>query len=392
MTAIIPEEAHKQLELYNPIAAGLAELEEKYRTRPTDLSVPENYEFCRKAIAEMRKIRTNTEKLRKELKADALEYGRRVDSAAKGIIDKVKEIEEPYAAAKSDYDTKIEIERREKVLAEERRIDGIYARINEIKNLPSLHISSTAQTIELLAPMLNEALEAVNDWAMEFSDKARESIVETMLKLDELHTLKFQQEQLAADKAKMEKEAAERAERDRIQREKEADAERERLAREREKLEEERVALQAERDRISAEQAEKDRVAKEEQEERDRIAKEEQDEKDRLAAEEKQRMQDEIEALRLSQAVPTVPEQEQSQVQPVVEANQNQVQPSTEKQVLVPAATIRGAVDSSLAAQHRNETGRAIMAITGNKITAKAILDAIIAGNIPHTQYTGAIQ
>lgn len=371
MTAIIPEEAHKKLALYDPIAAGLSSLEEKYRDPPKDLSVPENYEFCRKALAEMRKIRTGTEKLRKELKADAIEYGRKVDASAKGIIDKVKEIEEPYATAKSEYDTKIEIEKREKALAEERRVDGISTRIATIAALATAHISSSSFDIESAIPDLNNDLLMVDEWAMEFADKARSTIADTMQKLEELHALKVTQEQLAAEQAKAEHERAEQAERDRLQREKEAAAERERLEAERQALEEERAAIQAEKDRIAKEQAEKDRVAKEEQAERDRIA----------AAEQK-RLQDEIDALKQAQAKPEaeqpVQPEEDQQGQPAIEPPPSTVQPPT--------------VDPSMAAQHRNETGRALMAITGNKITAKAILDAIIAGTIPHTQYTGAAQ
>lgn len=375
---IMPEEAHKQLALYNPIEAGLASLEDKYRDRPTDLAIPENYEFCRKAIAEMRKVRTNTEKLRKELKADALEYGRRVDSAAKGIIDKVKEIEEPYATAKSEYDTKLEIERREKAQAEEWRIDGISARIAEISNLPSAHISSAADEIELLFPALNDALATVNDWAMEFADKARETIAGTVQKLEELHSLKRQQEQLAAEKARMEREAAEQAERDRIKREKEVEEERARMAKEREAMEKERAALQAEKDRVAKEQAENDRIAKEEQ-----------DEKDRIAAEERRRMQAEIEALKAEQSAVEEPPQ-QAKPEPPAKDQPDQDKPPAQDQPQCAAPTRDVAIPSAFATEHRNEAGRAIMAITGNKNAAKAILDAIIAGNIPHTKYTGA--
>jgi len=291
--------------LYNPIEAGISGLVEKYKGGPKDLAIPAHYEECRLALSETRGIRSKTEKLRKELKADALAYGRLVDSTAKRIIDQVLEIEEPFATAKKDFDTRIEIEKREKALAEERRVDGIAKRIADIGNLVAAHVSSSSGVIESLLPGLAMELAACSEWAMEFSEKAETVTNDTLSKLAELHAMKVQHEQAAAEKIRMEKESAEKAEADRVQREKEAAEERVRLAKEREALEAERAAMQAERDKLAKEQAEKDRIAAEEQAVKDRAAKEEQDrlaavqrEKDLEAEAERAKMAAEIEALK----------------------------------------------------------------------------------------------
>jgi len=361
--------------LYNPIEAGLAKLEEKYKDGPKDLTIPANYEECRLAIADMRGVRGKTEKLRKELKADALAYGRVVDSRAKGIIDKVLEVESPYATAKKDHDTAVEIAKREKALAEERRVDGIASRIAEIGNLVAAHVSSSSAIIEGLIPDLETSLTSCSIWAMEFREKAESTITETLAKLEELHSMKVQQEQFLIEKAKAEKEAAEKAEADRIQREREAEEERARIAKEREAMEKERAAMQAEREKLAAEQAERDRIAKAEQDEKDRVARAEQALKDQAAAEEKARMAAEIEALRKAQEQVAPPE-------PVLEKYSEYAKPEPSNQQTMPAPDLSSHADNYKAA------GRAIKEITGNYEMSKAILNAIIAGEIPNVEYT----
>lgn len=343
--------------LYNPIEAGLAKLEEKYKDGPpTDLTIPANYEACRLALADMRGVRTKTEKLRKELKADALAYGRVVDSRAKVIIDKVLEVEAPYATAKKDHDTAVEIAKREKALAEERRVDWIASKIAMIGNLVAMHVSSTSGEISSVLPGLGTDLETCDEWAMEFADKARSTITESITKLHELHSMKVQQEQFLIEKAKAEQEAAEKAEASRIQREKEAAAERERIAKEREAIEAERVAMQAERKRLAAEQAERDRIAEAE----------------------KARMAAEIEALRKAQE----PQRAQEQPAPVLPDPVKQSEPDPSNQQTTPAP------DLSSHAENYKAAGRAIKEITGNYEMSKAILNAIIAGEIPNVAYT----
>jgi len=359
---VSPESSNNKIALYDAISAGLSGMREKYKG-PKDLSIPANYEDCRLALAETRGVRGETEKARKKLKADALAYGRLVDSTAKRIIDKVLEIETPYSEAKKAYDTSVEIAKREKALAEERRVDGIAGRIAGIGALVAAHVSSSSEIIEGLLLGLENDLFSCGIWAMEFSEKAESTIKDTYGKILELHTMKVQHEQAAADKLKADKEEAEKAEADRLQREKEAEAERERLAKERKDLEDERAAMQAEREKLDKEQAEKDRVAKEEQ-----------DEKDRAAEKERARLAKEIEELKKSQE--PVPQEVIVQDIPTTPG------PTT------PGTTVGTLVEPDNDHEKYKAAGRAIMAIVGSKPVAKAILDAIIFGKIPNVAYT----
>lgn len=65
---------------------------------------PEGYEETRLAIAHLRTTRTAIEKRRVELKADALEFGRRVDTVAKRLTLLVSEIEDPLKERKAAID------------------------------------------------------------------------------------------------------------------------------------------------------------------------------------------------------------------------------------------------------------------------------------------------
>ena len=69
----------------------------------------------------MRTARTDVEKRRKELKQDALDYGRLVDSTAKRITERLEAIEGPLKANKELIDAENERIKREKEEAERLR-------------------------------------------------------------------------------------------------------------------------------------------------------------------------------------------------------------------------------------------------------------------------------
>lgn len=87
---------------YSPTEAAIAEAREAYK----DLSceTPTKYKQTTEAIAVLRGWRVAVEKHRVSLKADALEYGRKVDSEAKRITSLITAIEEPLKAKKQAID------------------------------------------------------------------------------------------------------------------------------------------------------------------------------------------------------------------------------------------------------------------------------------------------
>jgi hypothetical protein len=343
--------------VYPVTKEALAELAKKYATVPQDLSRKDDYEWVRKACSELRGLRTKVEARRKELKADALEYGRKVDAAAKEITEGIIKIEEPIATAKKEYDTAEEIRKRELAMAEERRIDEINTRISLIKAAVTANISSDSATISAALKEIAEQMPCT--WADEFAEKAEAAATETISKLSELLQMKVQQEEAEAIR-KAEEEQRAREEEERKAREQQAlAAEREKLEEEREKLEEERRAL-----------AEKNRLIEEENE---RLRKE-QAEKDAAEQAEKDRLRREIEALKAKAAPAEAPAK--------VDTEPTKVDAEPAK-VDNPATTT-----PSPTTENYRAAGNAMLEIIGNKQVTKSLLDAIIDGQIPHISFT----
>ena len=371
-----------QVITYCVTKAEIAKLADKYKDVPSDLSVKENYEFCRVGSGEIRGLRSEVEKRRKELKADALAWGKKVDGTAKEITALLIDIEEPMATAKKEYDTAIEVAKREAALAEEKRVDGIAARIAMIQALPAAHISSTSEVIGgVIDELAIGHAQDCQEWAMEFSDKANLAIMESSASLKELYTMKLDQEQAAAKAAEAEKARLEQVEADRIRREKELEEDRIKIAAERKAMEEERTKL-------AAEQAERDAIIKAEQEAAAKV----QAEKDAYAEAERAKMSAEIEALKKSQA-------EKDEAARVAAINQFNGQDT----VQVPEETKAPSPVPEQVSKHLPKPGseygteakaalNAMLAILlNNKVVTKELFEAIVKGEIPNIIFTGEI-
>ena len=363
----LEEKKQTKVVKYSVTLAQIARLEEKYAVVPEDLSNKKDYKLVSEAASHLRGLRTSVEKRRKELKSESLAYGKLVDSTAKEITGKLLAIEEPFATAKKDFDTAIELAKREAALAEEKRVDGIAERIAGIKALPATHISSTSDVIETLFPSLNSDLTTVDVWAMEFLDKAREAIADTMHKLEDLHDMKHQQETFAAQQAEAEAKLVAELEEARAKREAELEADRIRLVAERESMEAQMAELRKAAGELAkinaAKEAEREAEA---EKERSRLA-HEQAESDAVIAAEVDRIQRTADADRAKlqaeiAALKAVPAPEQVVEEAPVEVL-NDVEPYDKKY---------------------RAAGQAMIRFTGNRAITKALLDAIIANEIPN--------
>jgi hypothetical protein len=357
----------KQVVKYPVTLAKIAKLEEEYREIPDDLTIKANYELVRKRATHLRTLRGEVEKRRKELKADALAYGKLVDSTAKEITERLFAIEEPIATKKKDFDTAAEIAKREIALAEERRVDGIAGKIAGIRELVGLCVSEPSHIIKQHIDGLDQHDMAKN-WADEFSDKAELAITETVAKLKDIYAMKVQQEQAAT--------LAAEAEAKRKQEEEEARVERERLAEEaRLKLVEEQAKLAEERRVMDLEKA---KIAKE-QEEKDKKAREEQEAKDAAARAEREKLEKEIADLKAAQEV-------KPEIKPEVKVESAHSDPP-----LAPTLAAVKQEAPSFTDDYR-AAGNAMLKIIGNKETTKRVLDSIINNEVPNIQFTGAAQ
>jgi len=341
---------------YSITDAQITRLEEEFAEVPQDLSVKANYEICRKATSTIRGLRGDVEKRRKELKADALEYGKKVDSAAKEITARLLAIEEPFAIAKKDYDTAEEIAKREAALAEERRVDGIADRIASIKAKVERAISATAPQIkDMMAEISVNDLPAT--WADEFTDKATTVITETMRKLDELLVMKIQQDEMAKQQAEFEAKKKAEDEQRRIEEDLARKQREEEIARERKEIEEERRKMVAEQAAIDAE----NRI------EREKIAKVQAE----IARVEREKVEDEKAVLDAAN----------SNIKTMLAAEEAAKEAKEISSVMIMR-------EDAIVGEHQYKAaGKAIMAITGSKQMAKTLLDSIIGGSIPHIYF-----
>jgi len=116
----------------------------------------DGYENVRKAIATTRKHRGDIEKKRKELKADAIEYGRKVDAEACRLTEALRAIEEPLQAEKDRIDeetervrhAKAEKQRQENEAALKRALEAEEARLKEIRDQEEARLAEERKAIE----------------------------------------------------------------------------------------------------------------------------------------------------------------------------------------------------------------------------------------------------
>ena len=239
--------------VFNIALAEVAKLGEQFR----GLTATDNksYEIVKRARATMRSGRTELDRRRKALKADAVAYGKLVDSNAKQIGEAILEVENPLANESERYETERDAAR---LAAEE----------------------AERQKIEAEIRAKQEAEEA-----------ERQRII------------KEQEAQLEAQRAEL------AAARKQIDEARNAEAERQRLAREaeeakqraeREQLEKERAELQSIRDKLDADrkaaeeaEARRQEAARLEQEAKDRAAREEVEAARRKLEEERNRLEQE---------------------------------------------------------------------------------------------------
>lgn len=283
------------------------ELKEKY----SGLTVATHgLKTVKAARIDMKNKRCAVERLRKELKADALERGRLIDGEAKRLTELLTPIEEALEKEENAEEERKAAEARAKVEAEERRLQERCSQLVAVGVVPDLI-----------------TVRGMSD--SQFADYLTEQTIAA-----ELAAQKAREEREAAEK----REAEERAERERLEAERQAELARQheelRIRQEELQAESERqlALIKAERERIQAEQAERDRIEeerrqaeqealeieraklREQREELQRIEAERQAEADRLALIEAERIRNEEEA-----ATALAEQERQQRLKPAIE-------------------------------------------------------------------------
>lgn len=122
---------------YNLTEAAIAKLKEDYDPAlipDTEQKGDEGYLIVHEKAMAIVKVRTAIEAKRKELKADALSWGRLVDSKAKELTEIIEAIEEPWKKIKTDLDEK---EAREAEEARQRELEAMKVIEEKVEQLKS---------------------------------------------------------------------------------------------------------------------------------------------------------------------------------------------------------------------------------------------------------------
>lgn len=209
---------------YSATERGLAELRQRLAGRVYQVATTKGMKEACADRAELRSLRVNLDKLRKQLNEDDQARIRKRNDKAKEITAQIEALEDPIDAQIKAEEERKEQEKQERARAEAERLRRINEELGNIQRLPLDCLNATADELQA-------AIEALT--------------ADTLEDFDEIHLPSAQ----AAKDASLSKL------REMLDARITADAEAERLAAERAELE----RLRAEQDRVIAEQAEERR-------------------------------------------------------------------------------------------------------------------------------------
>lgn len=258
---------------YSPVAAMIQEAIRQNENAVFVYEDPKGNKAARSHVASLRRVRAAIDRRRKELKDEALQYGRRVDAEAKRLTEIVN-------GMISTHETPLlAIENREK-----ERVARIQERLYVLNAFRQVPADSRSAQIQVYLDQADAV--AIDDSWMEFKLQAETA---KNLAVEYLQGILQTAVKREADEAELERLRQEKEQRDREAREEEIRKEAEEKAR---READEAAARRVENARIAQERAEKaareaeERAERARQEERDRIQREqEQAEAEREARE-----------------------------------------------------------------------------------------------------------
>lgn len=215
MNAITTTEARLIAE-YDPTAAALAELRERYANVIFPVQTKDGMKDAKEVRQKLVKLRTGLEKLRKEIKEPALRRTQAIDAEARDIERQIREIEEPIDAQIKAEEQRAADEKAAKEAAERARVDEIRTKMDAIRRLPLelAHESADAIRIELDALTMFEPTPEMFGEFVADATGVKTATIEALANLlvqvrareEVAATLKAEQERLMAERAALEAE------------------------------------------------------------------------------------------------------------------------------------------------------------------------------------------
>lgn len=158
---------------YSRTEAALAELRAKYQGATYDLTTTAGDKAARAARLELVKLRTSLESKRKEFKAPALEFGRKIDAEAARINGEILALENPIDAQIKADEKRREDERLERERIEAARVAAIKSKIDAIRAC-AVRANSPDMTSERIQRGIDQ-VEAIGIDAAGFAEFAEEA-------------------------------------------------------------------------------------------------------------------------------------------------------------------------------------------------------------------------
>jgi len=246
---------------YSPTAAAMAELRNMYENAVFDVATPIGMAKAIAARRAIREPRIALEKLRKELKAPALERSRLIDAEAKELTQQLEALEGPIdAQIKAEEQRKAE-EKAERERIEQEKMAELLKRVANIREQPVCVVGKSSHAVAEIVRLLS-SLEIDQTYGP-LQAEAYAAKAETLATLSDMHAaalaqeaeaerLRIEREELEVQR-KAQAEQAEQAERARAELAKLRDAEQAEIDRQRAEIEEQRRQVEAENAIILAE-------------------------------------------------------------------------------------------------------------------------------------------
>lgn len=178
--------------------AGIAVLRADLAGKVYDLTTTKGNEEARGDRLRCVTLRTTLEKKRKELKAPAIEFGKKIDDEARRLTAAIEAIEQPIDNAIKADEARRESERIAKEKAERERKDKLAQGVRTILNYITL-----AQAPGMTAERIAKGLAALNgmrfgdDW-QEYRQQAEDARLEAVTALTQIHAGAIEREAEAA--------------------------------------------------------------------------------------------------------------------------------------------------------------------------------------------------
>lgn len=192
---------------YDEIRAKMDEVKEMCNFIP-DVTTDEGYTKSKRVSFDVGKILTGLEKTRKELKADSLAFGRKVDAEAKAIAAELEEFRLPHKEAYKELDN-LKKER------EKQRKETLENRVRDMREIPELMRDSDSDGVKMALEKINT--EECLDF-YEYTEQALKARNSSKELLSSMFAEKLKQEQEAAELAKLRKEQEDREKKEREER------------------------------------------------------------------------------------------------------------------------------------------------------------------------------